>query len=76
MWHPKHSGSHREVTHQKTDRDDPNLAKLRTEREAPNRAQMKTDKDVLAHAILLIVMGRLNVARLSVDRDNSQRARL
>ena len=60
----------------KTDRDDPNFAKLRTEREVPNRAQMKTDKDVFAHAILLKVMGRLNVARLSTDRDNSQRARL
>ena len=41
-----------------------------------NRAQMKTDKDVLAHAILLTVMGRLNVARINIDRDNSQRARL
>ena len=60
----------------KTDRDDPNLAKLRTEREAPNRAQVKTNKDVLTHAIHLIVMGTLNVARLSTDRDNSQRAKL
>ena len=36
-----------------------------------DRAQMKANKNVLAHAILLRVMGRLNVARLSTDRDNS-----
>ena len=34
---------------------------------------MKTDKDVLMHAILLKAMGRLNVARVNTDRDNSQR---
>ena len=37
---------------------------------------MKANKNVLAHAILLKVMGRLKVAKLNTDRDNSQRARL
>ena len=37
---------------------------------------MKANKNALAHTILLVVVCRLNVARLSVNRDNSQRARL